>query len=89
MVTVAVYVTTKARLKLYEYLSEMWESVLYCVTDSAIYVQKVDEPPKVKTGDYLGHLTDELEKFVAGSFIEKFVSGCPNNYAFSVSCPSA
>ena len=66
----------------------MGESVLYCDTDSVIFIHKVDEPPKVKTGDYLGHLTDELEEFDSGSFIQEFVSGGPKNYAFSVFCPS-
>jgi len=47
---------------------------LYCDTDSLIFIQNVDEPPKVKTGDYLGHLTDELEELGAESFIEEFVS---------------
>ena len=66
----------------------MGESVLYCDTNSVIFIQKVDEPPKVKTGEYLGHLTDDLEEFGSGSFIEEFVSGGPKNYAFSVFCPS-
>ena len=43
-VAVAAYVTTQTRLKLYEYLSELGESVLYCDTDSVIFIQKVDEP---------------------------------------------
>jgi hypothetical protein len=35
---------------------------MFCtVTDSVIYIQKLDEAPKVKTGDYMGDLTDELE----------------------------
>jgi hypothetical protein len=59
-------------------------SVLYCDTDSDIYVQKVGEPPKVVTGDYLGDLTNELEEFGSGSFIQEFVSSGPKNYAFSV-----
>jgi len=84
---VAAYVTTRDRLKLYEYLRELGQSVLYCDTDSVIFIQKVDEPPKVKKGDYLGHLTDELEEFGSGSFIQEFVSGGPKNYAFSVFCP--
>jgi hypothetical protein len=46
-VAVAAYVTTQARLKLYEYLSEYGESVLYCDTDSVIYVHKVDMTQKV------------------------------------------
>jgi len=67
---VAAFVTAQARLKLYDYLSELWESVLYCDTDSVIFIQNVDEPPNVRTGDYLGHLTDELEEFGFQSFIE-------------------
>jgi len=54
---------------------------------TVIYVQKVDEPPKVTIRDYLGDLTDELE-FGSGSFIDEFVSGGPKSYAFSVICPS-
>jgi hypothetical protein len=87
-VAVAAYATTQARLKLYEYLNELGESVLYCDTDSVIYVHKVGMTQKMKTGDYLGDLTDELEKFSAGSYIEEFVSGGTKNYAFSVFCPS-
>jgi len=45
-VSVAAYVTTQARLKLYGYLSKLGKSVLYSDTDSVIYVQKVNEPPK-------------------------------------------
>ena len=81
------YVTTQARLKLYKYLRDLGESVLYCDTGSVIYIQNVDEAPKVHKGDYLGDLTDELEEFGSGSFIEEFVSGGPKNYAFMVFCP--
>jgi hypothetical protein len=47
----------------------------------------VDEPPKVEIGYYLGDLTDVLEEFGSGSYIEQFVSGGPKNYAFSVFSP--
>ena len=83
-VAVAAYATTQAWLKLYEYLNELRESVLYCDTDSVVYVLKDNDPPKVKTGDYLGNLTNELEEYGPGSFIQEFVSGGPKNYAFSV-----
>jgi len=86
-VAVAAYVTTQAHLKLYEYLRELGESVLYCDTDSVIFIQNEDEAPKVHTGDYLGDLTDELE-LGSGSFIKEFVSGGPKNYAFMVFCPA-
>ena len=65
----------QARLKLYEDLSELGVCVLYCDTGSVIFIQNLDEPPQVRIGDYLGHLTDELEEFGALSFIEEFVSG--------------
>ena len=59
--------------KLYEYLRELGNSVLFCDTDSVIYVQNVSEPKRVKTGDYLGDLTDEVEGSGAGSYIEEFI----------------
>jgi hypothetical protein len=60
--------------------------VTYCDTDSLIYIRKPGEAPKVKTGDYLGDVTNELEEFGQGSYITEFVSGVPKNYAFSVLC---
>jgi len=87
-VAVAAYVTTQARVKLYEYLSKLGDSVLYCDTDSVIYIQNVDEPPKVEAWYYFGDLTDELEEFGSVSYIEGFVSGGPKNYAFSVFSPT-
>ena len=83
----AAYVTTQARLKLYECLSKLGNSVMYCDTYSVIYIQNVDEAPKVETGDYLGDLTNELWELGSGSYIEEFVSGGPKNYEFSVFFP--
>ena len=70
---VAAYVTTQAPLKLYEYLGKLGQTVLYCDTDSVFFVQKDNNSPKVKTGDYLGDLTNELEQYGTGSFIQEFV----------------
>ena len=39
-VAISDYLTTQARLKLYEYLSGLWESILYC--DTVIFIQNVD-----------------------------------------------
>ena len=50
---VAAYVTTQARLRLYEYMNKLETSFLYCDTDSVIYIQNVDEPPEVETGYFL------------------------------------
>ena len=49
-VAFAAYVTTQARLKLYEYLNKLGDSVLYCDTDSVIYIQNVNEPPELSGG---------------------------------------
>jgi len=46
-VAVAFYETTQARPKLYENQSELWDSFLYCDTDSVIFIQNVDEPQKL------------------------------------------
>jgi len=43
-VAVAAYVTTQARLKLYDYMSKLEVSVLYCDTDSVIFIQKDNSP---------------------------------------------
>jgi len=86
-VAFSAYLTAQARLKVYEYLNKLGKSVLYCDTDSVIYIQNLYEPPKVETGYYFGDLTDELEEFGSGSYIEQFVSGGPKNYALSVLTP--
>ena len=44
-VAVAAYVTTQARFKLYEYLSKLRDSVLYCDTVSVI-IQNDNDTPK-------------------------------------------
>ena len=76
------YVTTQTRLKLYEYLRELDESLLYCDTDSVIYIRNGNKLRRVKTGDYLGDLTDELKEYDAGSYIEEFVWGGPKSMRF-------
>ena len=58
-VAVASNLTTQAQLKLYEYVSKLGKSVLYCDTDSVIYIQKDNNPPISKQGNILGDLTDE------------------------------
>ena len=81
-VAVAAYISTQARLKQHEFLSTLRQDVLYCDTDSAIFVQKDNDLPKVKTEDYRGDLTDELEEYGSDSYIHDFVSGIPKKFAF-------
>jgi len=49
-VAVAAYVTTQARLKLYECLSELGQSAFYCDADSVIFIQKDNDIQKSKQG---------------------------------------
>lgn len=82
-VVIAAYVTAQARLKLYSYLEALDKRVLYYDTDSVIYVSKNNDPD-ISTGQFIGDMTDELESYGSNSYITKFVSGGPKNYAFKV-----
>lgn len=55
----AIFTTAWARLKLYEDLHRLDERVLYCDTDSIIFVDK-DNEWRPELGRYLGDLTNEL-----------------------------
>ncbi|KAL6417053.1 hypothetical protein ACFW04_013026 [Cataglyphis niger] len=87
-VVIAAYTTAQARLTLYSYLERLERRVLYYDTDSCIYVSTGDpneyEP---RTGNFLGDMTDELESYGSGSYIEAFVSGGPKFYAYIVRTP--
>jgi len=48
-----------------------------CDTDSVIFIQKDNDPQKIKTRDYLDELTDELEEYGSCCFVDEFVSGGP------------
>lgn len=87
-VVIAAYTTAQARLKLYEYLELLDRRVLYYDTDSCIYVSSGDpEEYEPRTGNFLGDMTDELESYGHGSYIESFVSGGPKFYAYVVRTP--
>lgn len=42
--------------------------------------------PHFVTGEFLGDMTDELEKFGLSSHIEEFVSGGPKNWPTIQAC---
>ncbi|XP_071080637.1 uncharacterized protein [Haliotis cracherodii] len=78
-VAIATWVTTQARLKLYETLALVGRRVLYFDTDSVIYIHRPhDANPEL--GHSLGELTDELD----GNTISTFVSGGPKNYGYEL-----
>lgn len=86
-VAIAAYTTCGARLELYKYLERLQERIIYMDTDSVIFTLKDGEycPP---VGCFLGEMTDELEAYGKGSYIEEFVSGGPKNYCFRVITPN-
>jgi len=77
---------TTSQLILYEHLEKLGSCVLYCDTDSCIYVSR-DEPNEPCMGNFLGDITDELESYGRGSFIESFMSGGPKFYVYVVRTP--
>jgi len=82
---IAAWTMSQARLILYEYLEKLDSRVLYCNTDSCIYVSR-GEPSEYEpcTGNFLGDMTDELENYGRGNFIESFVSEGPKFYTYVV-----
>ena len=74
----ASFVTAHARLKLHEDLLHplsLKDKLLYADTDSAIFI----DDKSIKTGDYLGQLTNELKH---GYWIEEYASSGPKSYAY-------
>ena len=82
-VVLAAYVTAHARLRLYRFLEELQDRVLYFDTDSVFYTSKPGEK-NLPIGDYLGDLTDELAEYGEGSYIVEFISAGPKNYSYKV-----
>ena len=78
-VLIASFVTAYARLKLYDELEKLGDRLLYCDTDSMIFISRPGEY-EPKLGDYLGELTDEISES-DGNYIEEFVCAGPKNYA--------
>ena len=81
---IGAYVTAGARIELYGYLNRLQKRALYCDTDLVIYIQLTAEPPMGKPGQCLGAMTSELKP---PFHIEKFVSGGPTNYAYTIVDP--
>jgi len=75
---VAAFTTCWARLKLYSYLEQLKQQVLYFDTDSVIYSHKPGQAD-VPLGDYLGEMTNELDD---GDFITDFTAAGPKNYGY-------
>ena len=84
-VILASFTTANARVILYSYLSKIKNpsNILYCDTDSIMYVQDSDyksETPDIPPGSYLGEMTNELPDDVD---VDSFYSAAPKFYSIS------
>ena len=75
----ATFVTSYARLRLYNLLDRLGDRVLYCDTDSVIYISRPGDP-ELPLGPYLGDLTNELKD--PSDYIVEFVCAALKNYAY-------
>ena len=76
---IACFITSYARLKLYDALDTLQERVLYFDIDSVIDTKKPHET-SIPTGNYLGQYTNELDE---GDHIVEIVAAGPKNYAYN------
>lgn len=79
-IPVAAFVTSYARLHLYDYMKKVHQigaCLLYCDTDSLIYVGKVGGP-RVPEGESLG----KMKREIPSRRILEFVAGGPKNYGY-------
>ena len=79
-VVIAAFVTAQARLKLYSELRKIGKDLVYCDTDSVVYIKGNYKPV---IGDYLGMFTNEIDPKEGNEIIE-FVSAGPKNYSFKL-----
>jgi len=78
---IGAYITACARIHRYRYLDRLGERAIYCDTDFVIYFQPKDKLNLIETGDKLSDMTSELRP---ADYVSEFVSGGPNNYAYTL-----
>jgi len=76
---IGAYVTTGARIHLYDHLDRLQDKGIYCDTDSVLYIQPNEGPALVETGDNLGQMASELKPL---EMISEVVCAGPKNYAY-------
>ena len=80
-VMLCAFVTANARMVLWDALNKLGDRVLYCDTDSVIYLLHDDPEMNIKSSSKLGEWKDECE----GEYITDFVSIAPKSYAYKMS----
>lgn len=84
--TTGVYTTAQARMKLYTELDQIDpDCLLYCDTDSVIFVERPDAQYTPTIGTCIGELTDEItDQYGPTAYVSEFVSTAPKTYAMKV-----
>lgn len=86
-VAIAAFVTSYARLELYNEIDKISQDgasrVLYYDTDSIIFTWK-DGQYKPRLGNFLGQMTDEISEYGNDAYITRFVSFGPKTYALEI-----
>ena len=79
-IAVCSMITSNARLRLYEVLEKLDNRVIYCDTDSVVYIhdEKLDNP---LCGDFLGEWENELDEGKDG-VINEFLGLLPKTYSY-------
>ena len=77
-IAVALATTAYARMRLQEVMQIIGDDLVYCDTDSVIFIDDVNSPHPIVTSSLLGDLKDELE----GDYILEFVSTGPKSYSY-------
>lgn len=83
-VVIASFTTAIARIELNTMLQKCGKRCLYADTDCCFYVENINNEPLLKTGSFLGDLTNELETYGKHSYIDTFVSCGPKSYSYKV-----
>ena len=85
-VAVAAYITTKARLKLYEYLSELWSLSSTVILTPSSFFRKIMNPKSENRG-LSGDLTNELEEYGPGFLFKGLCQVAQKAMRFRFSAP--
>lgn len=77
-VMLCAFVTANARMTLWKAMNQLGDRVLYCDTDSIVYVLSDNDEENIKSSSKLGEWKDETE----GDVITDFVSIASKSYAY-------
>lgn len=75
---IALATTGYARMRLQEAMQIIGTDLVYCDTDSIIFIDDTENPHPIVTSSLLGDLKDELE----GDYIINFISTGPKSYSY-------